>query len=241
MSFSGFSNSNIQDAQGVNRAYSLGSKRLDIASKHISGFGLNSSKATTSTMLTSIEQKVSDYSEFYSAIISPKIYKPAEILVSGEISQTIKTTVISAAKNILDKVASFKTTFLNIKTQMQDMTISDTALASLTEQLYAQMKSFNIEKKGVKIIIEKGNAINKAKRPSDISDINNLLPTDYDKLDGIDICYRMIVENDSGTLGKIEIDTLGNCNASFNSLTVTGALNFTNTATDVLIDGGSWD
>jgi hypothetical protein len=122
------------------------------------------------------------------------------------------------------------------------MTLTDAEVATAITNAYAQMKNFNIVRKGVKIVIEKGNALNR--RPNNISDVTKFKSTDFAQRNGVDIVYRMTVEDVVTGLpkGMITIDADGNCDLKFKSLNIE-ADTFTTTTplVELVTDGGNWD
>lgn len=246
ISASQFGNSAIQDANGVNRSSSLGVQVNTIAHKNIVGFALMQNACTDREALNSGTMKVFDYSEHYSKIEFSKVYKPDEIItyVGGDISinLTAREAVIADSKAIIDKVALFKTALLTKKSSIQTLSKTDAELAAEIAATYTELKTFNIARKGVKIISEKGNALNN--RPNNISDVTKLTELDFSKRDGIDIIYRFRAEDSetSDIKANIQIDANGNCDMKFKSLNI-DAETFTTIVPPSLgaIDGGDWD
>jgi hypothetical protein len=219
-----FGNENIQDANGVNRSSSLGYQSNTIGTKNINGLSLTQNACLDREYLNQNTLKVFDYYECYSQIEINKTYKPDEIISfvgdEASINQIIRQDIISATKDCLDKIELFKSAVLTQKNIIKDMALSDLELATAISETYTIMKDFNIVRKGVKIVIEKGNALNR--RPNNISEVTSFQSVDFAQRDGIDIVYRMTIEDAQTGLAKgvLTIDAEGNCDFNFKSLNI---------------------
>jgi hypothetical protein len=233
ISSSQFGNTEIQDANGVNRSSSLGTQNNTIAKKNISGLSLTQNAYVDREALNSGSMKVFDYTEYYSEIEFAKVYKPDEIISYDEtganINLEVRQAILDSAKSAIDMINLFKTAILTQKSAIQNISLSDNDFATVIADAYLGLKNFNIIRKGVKIVLEKGNAVNK--RPNNISDIIKMTSSDFAKRQDTDIAFRFTVEDAStGEIkARVTIDIDGNCDMKFKSLNV-DAETFTTTS-----------
>lgn len=226
---SSFGNAIITEKCGVNSFFANGFEENIISRKNISGFGFDET-LFQNNLLKETELKVLDYIEYYSKININRIYTWDEIVTITDteitINQSIKDSIIARASSLFVKLndteTGFRTRMTKYKGQIQDSALTDQELSDLITNIFTEIKSdFGIDKKGVKIVVERGNALNKS--IDNINDISSLTALDFDQsTHGNDICLRLkVVDIATDTIkASASIDTDGNCSVKFKTLKI---------------------
>jgi len=211
---------------GVNGFYSTGDEKLTVNSRVINGFKIGDNIKSIKNLKES-EIKVLSHSEYYSKINIPRAYDISEIIsIDGSnltINEEIRLDILNKAKELSNKINDyFDNKILEFRNKINNLELTDEELSNAISEVLSDIKAdFNITKKGVKIIIEKGNAINK--NIENINDISNLSSDDFVKSSqDKDIALRLQIKDiETDTIkASASIDVDGNCSLNFKTLNI---------------------
>jgi hypothetical protein len=222
---SSFGNSYLALSNGVNASYSLGKIENTLASKTLEGIRISKNMDTSSDFINTGEIKLVSYSEHYQAIDIPRVYDYTEILSNGEINQTLRSTILSETTELFNKISGdngFLTKLLELKESCYNIDKTNDEISQEITDIFSKIKnSFNLSSKGVKIIIEKGNALTKS--IDNMNDLNKITSSDVEQsAQGNDICLKLSIKDAETDEVKASafMDTDGNCVFKFKSLKI---------------------